>query len=87
MILITIWKKSIAKLTTKIEVYLTSDFNIDLLKYDIVPKYQDFYNMMASNGYLPQITMPTRLADTIMSIIDNIHTNLYLLVVLMVYVQ
>ena len=38
------------------EVYLTGDFNNDLLKYDTVHKYQDFYNLMASNGYLPQIT-------------------------------
>ena len=33
--------------------------------------------MMASNGYLPQITMPTRLTDTTMSIIDNIYTNTF----------
>ena len=59
------------------EVYITGDFNIDLLKYEMVPKYQDFYNMMASNGYLPQITMPTRLTDTTMSIIDNIYTNTF----------
>ena len=59
------------------EVYLTGDFNIDLLKYDIVPKYQVFFNLMASNGYLPQITMPTRVTDTTMSIIDNIYTNTF----------
>ena len=35
------------------------------------------YNTMASNGYLPQITMPTRLTDTTMSIIDNIYTNTF----------
>ena len=33
--------------------------------------------MMASNGYLPKITMPTRLTDTTMSIIDNIYTNTF----------
>ena len=32
---------------------------------------------MASNGYLPQITMPTRLTDTTMLIIDNIYTNTF----------
>ena len=30
------------------EVYITGDFNIDLLKYEFVPEYQD--NMMSSNG-------------------------------------
>ena len=78
MILITIWKKTLSKINKENkEVYITGDFNIDSLKYEIVPKYQDFYNMMASNGYLPQITMPTRLTDTTMSIIDNIYTNTF----------
>ena len=78
MILITIWKKTLSKINKKNkEVYITGDFNIDFLKYEIVPKYKDFYNMMASNGYLPQITMATRLTDTTMSIIDNIYTNTF----------
>ena len=59
------------------EVFFSGDINIDLLKYDIVPKYQDVYNMIASNSYLPQITMPTRLTDTTMSIIDTINTNTF----------
>ena len=69
-------KKTLSKINKENkEVYLTGDFNIDLLKYDIVPRYQNFYNMMASNGYLHQIIMPTSLTDTTMSIIDNIYTN------------
>ena len=32
---------------------------------------------MASNGYLPQITILARLTDTTMSIIDNIYTNTF----------
>ena len=35
------------------EVYITGDFNIDLLKYDIIPKYQEFYNLMTAHGHLP----------------------------------
>ena len=30
---------------------------------------------MTSNGFLPHITLPTRLTDTTMSIIDNIYSN------------
>ena len=71
MILINM-DKTLSKINKENKVYLTGGFNIDLLKYDMVPKHQDFYNMMASNGYLPQINMPTRLTDTTMSIIDNI---------------
>ena len=51
------------------EVYLTGGFNIDLLKNDTIPKYQDFYTLMASNGFLPPITLPRRITDTTMSII------------------
>ena len=32
---------------------------------------------MASNGFLPRITLPTRITDTTMSIIDNIYTNTF----------
>ena len=32
---------------------------------------------MASNGFLPHITLPTRITDTTMSIIDNIYTNTF----------
>ena len=28
--------------------------------------YQDFYTLMASNGFLPHITLPTRITDTTM---------------------
>ena len=57
------------------EVYICGDFNINLLKYDDEIVIQDFYNLMNSNGYLPQINLPTRITDTTMTLIDNIFTN------------
>ena len=57
------------------EVDITGDFNIDLLKYDKNVKYQEFYNLMTSNGFLPQILLPTRVTDSTMTIIDNIYTR------------
>ena len=30
---------------------------------------------MSSNGFIPHITLPTRITDTSMSIIDNIYSN------------
>ena len=42
------------------EVYI-GDFNFDLLKYDTVDHCQEFFNTMSSNGYLPHITIPTRI--------------------------
>ena len=61
----------------KKDVYLAGDFNIDLLKYDTNNKYQDFYNHMTSNGFLPMIIQPTRIRINTMSIIDNIYSNTF----------
>ena len=33
------------------DVYITGDFNIDLLKYDTNPKYQEFYNLVTAIGF------------------------------------
>ena len=57
------------------DIYITGDFNIDLLKYDNNPKYQEFYNLVTANGFLPQILQPTRITDSTMTLIDNIYTN------------
>ena len=57
------------------EVYFCGDFNINLLKYDDEIVVQDFYNLMNSNGYLPQINLPSRITDTTMTLVDNIFTN------------
>ena len=46
-------------------------------KCNTIPKYQHFYTLMASNGFLPPITLPTRITDTTRSIIDNIYTNTF----------
>ena len=56
------------------EVYLAGDFNIDLQKYDTIPK---LLQTNGFNGFLPHITLPTRITDTTMSIIDNIYTNTF----------
>ena len=60
------------------QVYISGDFNIDLLKYNSIYKHQEFYNLMTANGYLPQIIQPTRITETTMTIIDNIYTNTFI---------
>ena len=55
------------------EVYICGNVNINLLKYDDEIVVQDFYNLMNSNGNLPQVNLPTRI--TTMTFIDNIFTN------------
>ena len=71
-------RKCVLKLNKeKKDVYLTGDFNIDLLQYDSNKNYQNFYNMMTSNGFLPLILQPTRIRNESLTIIDNIYTNVF----------
>ena len=57
-------------------VILMGDFNIDLLKFDINNKTNDFLNDIFSNGFLPLITKPTRITSHSATLIDHIHTNI-----------
>ena len=36
------------------EVYITGDFNIDLLIYNNIPKHQEFYDLMSAMGIFPK---------------------------------
>ena len=57
------------------EIYITGDFNIDLLKIESNIKCKNFYDLMCSYGLLPKIIQPTRTTETTATIIDNIFTN------------
>ena len=58
------------------EVYICGDFNIDLLKLDIINNYQQYYNLLCSFGFLPLIVQPTRVVENqTPSLIDNIFSN------------
>ena len=59
----------------KKEVFISWDFNIDLLKLGALPKYQDSYNTITSYGFLPQIINP-RIKVNSATIIDNIFSNI-----------
>ena len=61
----------------KKEVYITGDFNIDLLQYETNNKCKDFYNLVTSSGFLPLITQPTRFNKCPQTLIDNIFTNTF----------
>lgn len=59
------------------EIYISGDYNFDLLNYEGNSKISDFYNLMSANSYLPLILQPTRITDTTTTIIDNIYTNTF----------
>ena len=60
------------------EIYICGDFNINLLKYDEDIVVQEFYNLMTLHVFIPQITLPTRITDSSMTLIDNIYSNIFL---------
>ena len=55
--------------------YICGDININLLKINENNHYNLFYENVTSHGFIPQITLPTRLSDTCDTLIDNIFTN------------
>ena len=53
---------------------LMSDFNINLL-YQENREVFNFVDVLSSNSFFPTITLPTRIANNTISLIDNILTN------------
>ena len=47
------------------------DITIDLLKINSMPTNEVYFDNMLSSGYLPTITLPTRLSNN-SSLIDNV---------------
>ena len=51
---------------------IVGDFNINLLQIQEREKFGDFFDLMCVNGFLPNITFPTRFAKKSCSLIDQI---------------
>ena len=68
------FETTITKLNrSKKDTVIVGDFNIDLLKIHDREKYNDFLELMMSNGFFPKITYPTRFAQKSASLIDHIY--------------
>ena len=52
-------------------VVLTGDFNINLLNFKVNNAVSEYLDSIISNGYLPKITVPTRLTQRHGTLIDN----------------
>lgn len=52
------------------------DFNIDLLKIDEKPSYNDFFESVLSLGLVPKITLPTRFSRNRATLIDNFYSKI-----------
>ena len=62
---------TMSKISTKHTAIITGDMNKDLIKYSMEDNYQYISTLMAY-GYLPYITLPTRITDFSASCIDHI---------------
>ena len=54
---------------------ICADFNIDLLRIHKKHNHSNFFDTVLSAGFLPKITLPTRITDTSNTLIDNILAN------------
>ena len=58
--------------------YLCGDYNIDLLKINSMPRNEVYFDTILSSGYLPTITLLTRLSNN-SSLIDYVFTTNYII--------
>ena len=58
------------------DIIISGDFNLDLLKFKENKHINDFLESMISSGYLPKITVPTRLNARNGTLIDNFFAKL-----------
>lgn len=56
--------------------FLTGDFNVDLLNYSKQRKTTNFVDHLFGRGILPLITKPTRITNHSATVIDHIHTSM-----------
>jgi exonuclease III len=56
-------------------VFISGDFNVDLLKVNDSRYHLRYYSMMSSYGYMPKILRPTRVTERSATLIDQIWTN------------
>ena len=54
---------------------LGGDFNFDILKHNTDDTTSNFVNLLASSGFLPCISLPTRITSQSSTLIDNFFCN------------
>ena len=60
--------------TNSQKIYMCGDYNVDLLKLNSIPFNETYFDNILSAGYIPKITLPTRLSEN-STLIDNIFTT------------
>ena len=62
---------------TKSNIIVSGDFNIDALKLNERIVFKEYLTNMLSYGFLPTITLPTRISENSATLIDNIFINFH----------
>ena len=62
---------TLQKLETNITCAILGDININLLNYDN-PHTSDYLTQLLAHNFIPKITLPTRIKDSTMTLIDHI---------------
>jgi hypothetical protein len=62
--------------TTNKEIIIAGDFNIDLLQLKDRTIINEYFETIMANGFIPKITLPTRITDRSSTLIDNIFVKL-----------
>ena len=62
--------KSLNKLS-----YICGDYNIDLLKLKVNPRFNEFFDHIISSRFFPKITLPTRFSDQSATLIDIVFST------------
>ena len=57
------------------KIYLTGDFNMDLLKTSSNVNTSEYFELLSSNNFIPLINGPTRVSPSSKTLIDNIFYN------------
>ena len=50
---------------------MAGDFNIDLLRLNEKPIFNDYFDMLITDHFSPTISLPTRLSARSASLLDN----------------
>ncbi len=61
---------------TNNDIIIAGHININLLKINECEAYSEFFDMLTSNSFYPQITLPTRFSNTRGTLIDNFFCKL-----------
>ena len=55
---------------------MCGDYNVDLLKINSLQFNENYFDIILSAGYIPTITLPTRISENSTLIDNNIHHKL-----------